>query len=128
MEYIMATSASSLPDHVRQLLADTLANLRASLVEHGYGYPWAGLHPRKFHPDMECVTGEELAAWKAACLDADAGTWTPDPGDYSRTSGSGETYIHVSATPWGLGGYEYEREPTPEEATLIARLEEALRS
>lgn len=88
------------------------------LNDSAYGY-FAGGDPRRFHPDSECCTPEELAAHEAACAAWDAGNEI----DYSdQCSGwtGGELYvtpscafatatleigpvIHFTRSPFGIG-------------------------
>lgn len=93
------------------------------LNDSAYGH-FAGGDPRRFHPDSECCTPEELAAHEAACAAWDRG----EEIDYSdQVSGwiGGEEYfvptscgfatgrpewteiIHVTRSPFGIGTQEY---------------------
>jgi len=75
-----------------------------------YG-PFAGGDPRNFEPDEECCTPEEIAAWKSACAEWDAGFGT-DRGPGCQTFGDGSIVtgagFGIGVTTWHLTREEYE--------------------
>lgn len=76
--------------------------------EKTYG-PFPGGDPRKFEPDEECNTPAEIAAWKQACAEWDAGEGT-DRGPSCQFLGDGSA---VTGTGFGIGTYEVEFEEEP---------------
>jgi hypothetical protein len=79
----------------------------AAEEDHGYGF-WCGGDPRKFHPDAEDCTAEELAAHKAACeafdkADALGEKLEPMP----CQSGWIGPSIHITKSPFGIGSYTF---------------------
>lgn len=77
----------------------------------GYGF-YIGGDPRKFHPDSEDCSAEEMANHAAACLlwnDMEANGETPTPEKCPsgfRTAKDGMVF-HVLKAPYGIGTYEY---------------------
>lgn len=72
----------------------------------GYGF-FPGGDPRKFHPDEESNSAEEIAAHKAACEAMDAGTSkgeTPACQHLATEAG----VAHVNTGKFGMGSYTYE--------------------
>lgn len=72
-----------------------------------YG-PFPGGDPRNFVPDDEDCSPQEIAAWKAACAEWDAGNGE-DRGPSCATMGDGSAW---SGTGFGMGVYTW---PTPPE-------------
>lgn len=78
-------------------------------VETTYGC-FTGGDPRKFHPDAEDCTPEELANHKRACEEADAlesGRNLECPSGWVQVAG---VTAHVLNAPFGIGCYEVEFE------------------
>ena len=73
--------------------------------ESTYGY-YLGGDPRKFTPDEECNTPEEIEAWKAACEAWERGEKVDPGGACQWVPGLG----HVTVTRYGLGITEFEEE------------------
>lgn len=67
-----------------------------------YG-PFPGGDPRNFTPDEECCTPVEIAAWKAACAEWEAGTGT-DAGPGCSTFGDGSVWL---GTGFGVGTHRW---------------------
>lgn len=76
-------------------------------TEWGYGF-FIGGDPRKFHPDEDSCTPEEIASHKAACEKWEAGETTALPGSCVHFPGG-----VITLSDFGLGSYEYEVEPEP---------------
>jgi hypothetical protein len=93
----------------------TVYKCRWPHVEHGYGF-FCGGDPRKFYPDGEDCTAEELSNHRKARLlwdEAEARGEIPTP--EACPSGwvydeSGKPIAHVLRTPYGIGGYSFEYE------------------
>ncbi len=91
--------------------------------ETGYGF-FCGGDPRKFHPDSEGCSEEEIAHHKAACAlwdEAEARGETPEP--EACPSGflydeDGKCVGHVLRAPYGIGIYTYEVDDDDTEETL----------
>lgn len=67
-----------------------------------YGGYYGG-DPRKFHPDEECCTPEELKAHKEHCAAWDRGL-RPEPGGHiSEYDKDGRLVLHIARNPFGLG-------------------------
>lgn len=76
-------------------------------TEWGYGF-FPGGDPRRFYPDLESNTPEELASHKAACERWDAGDTTALPG--SCVHGPG---FILTLSGFGLGSYDYDVDDGP---------------
>lgn len=70
--------------------------------EYGYGF-FPGGDPRRFTPDVESNTNEEIAAHKAACDRWETGETAPLPGSCIH----GEGCI-ITMSGFGLGSYDYD--------------------
>lgn len=70
--------------------------------EHGYGF-FPGGDPRRFSPDLECCTEEEIASHKAACERWEAGDATALPGSCIHGDG-----CIITLSGFGLGSYDYD--------------------
>lgn len=80
------------------------------MVHHGYGF-FCGGDPRKFHPDGECSSPEEIENHRKACEQAEAvesGRDLPCPSGWEGTPDGGS--VHVTRAPFGLGMYTIEME------------------
>ena len=78
--------------------------------ESYYGY-FSGGDPRKFHPDYEDCTPEEIANHKRACEEADAaeaGRSLPNPSGFYGA-------VHILKAPFGIGVQTVEYESFFEE-------------
>jgi hypothetical protein len=82
-------------------------------TQYMYGL-FPGGDPRKFIPDEECCTPEEIAAHAAACKEWDAGRGI-DRGPSCATNGDGSAW---TGTGFGIGTYEYEYDE-PDDEDLI---------
>lgn len=71
-------------------------------IETGYGF-FPGGDPRKFTPDDECNTAEELAAWELACAEWDKGNEVRPMHGCVLADGR-----IVNLSTFGLGSYVYE--------------------
>lgn len=75
----------------------------------GYGF-FIGGDPRRFSPDEESSTPEEVAAWKAACAEAEADEKARDlasPCGLEIVEHEGRNVpAFVDRAPFGLGTYE----------------------
>lgn len=75
----------------------------------GYGF-FIGGDPRRFSPDEESSTSEEIAAWKAACAEAEADEKARDlasPCGPEIVEHEGRNVpAFVDRAPFGLGTYE----------------------
>jgi hypothetical protein len=75
----------------------------------GYGF-FIGGDPRRFTPDEESTTPEEMAAWKAACAEAEANEKARDlesPCGLETVEHEGRNVpAFVDRAPFGLGTYE----------------------
>lgn len=107
-------------DKIRKLHSQELALAKFALAdlveaaeeiaqdeEGGYGF-YHGGDPRKFFPDAEACTPEELAAHKAACdrwNEAEAKGEKMEP----ERCGSGwiSPDVHVTKSSYGLGSYTF---------------------
>lgn len=84
-------------------------------VEYGYGY-FTGGDPRKFYPDLDACSIEEINNHKAACQlwdEAESRGETPTPEDCPSgwlVDNNGKKIMHVLCAPYGIGGYEIEIE------------------
>jgi hypothetical protein len=58
--------------------------------DSGYGYGYRGIDPKKYHPDYECCSNEEIQRWKDAC----------------EVVNRGEVY--TGGYSWGIGVYTFE--------------------
>ena len=102
--------------------------------ESSYGY-FHGGDPRKFHPDHEDCSEQEIASHKAACAlwdeaEARGETPTPEkcPSGWIRND-KGEAIAHVLRSPYGIGCYTFEfdqyweplgdREPASDDELII---------
>lgn len=80
------------------------------VTKTGYGY-FCGGDPRKFHPDHECCTPEEIAAHKAACEAWNRGEKVgPAMRSHWITDGEGKVIAHCSGSSYGIGTYQLEIE------------------
>lgn len=70
--------------------------------EYGYGF-FPGGDPRKFQPDEESNTEEELEAWRLACAEWDKGNQVDIGGSCVLINGMIFTF-----SGYGLGSYEYD--------------------
>lgn len=73
-----------------------------------YGF-FCGGDPRKFHPDYEECSQDEIARWKAACKEADeleSKRWLPCPSGWVRMADG--TICHILRAPFGIGTYTVE--------------------
>jgi hypothetical protein len=80
--------------------------------EHGYGF-FHGGDPRKFFPDHESCSPDEIENHKKACALADRLEAEGKPVDWHCPSGWeqwGDTVVHVLRAPFGIGGYVAEFE------------------
>lgn len=68
-----------------------------------YG-PFPGGDPRRFKPDEECCSVEEIANWKAACDAWDGGEYQ-DRGPGCLTLGDGS--VAAAGTGFGIGTYTW---------------------
>ena len=91
-------------------------------TEYGYGF-FCGGDPRKFHPDGEGCTEEEMANHAAACklwdeAEARGETPTPEacPSDLAHDD-AGKPGMHILSAPYGIGTYEYEVEDDEPESS-----------
>jgi hypothetical protein len=75
--------------------------------EWGYGF-FSGGDPRRFSPDEDSCTAEEIDSHKAACERWDAGDTTAIPGSCIHGPG----YI-ITLSGFGLGSYWYEEDDGP---------------
>ena len=76
-----------------------------------YGF-FCGGDPRKFTPDYEDCSPEEIERWKAACNQArelESKRNLPCPSGWERI---GDTVIHVLRAPFGIGTYAVEYQTT----------------
>jgi hypothetical protein len=71
-------------------------------VEYGYGF-FCGGDPRRFRPDEDSCTPDEIASHKAACERWEAGDTTALPGSCIR----GEGFI-LTLSGFGIGSYDYD--------------------
>ena len=81
-------------------------------VEHGYGF-FAGGDPRKFSPDHESCTPQEIANHRKACELADQLEREGKLVDWKCPSGFerwGDAVVHVLRAPFGIGCYVAEFE------------------
>ncbi len=93
---------------------DSISDYRCPvpIQEGGYGF-FPGGDPRRFHPDSECCTEEEIKAHKEACEFWDNATATPEPLKsecgwiYDK---NGSPVAHICGSPFGVGCYTYEME------------------
>jgi hypothetical protein len=68
-----------------------------------YGY-FTGGDPRDFHPDFEDSTPEEIANWRAACIEANklaVSRNLPCPSGWERLPDG--SVAHVLRAPFGIG-------------------------
>lgn len=75
-------------------------------VVETYGHATSGMDPRRFTPDREVNTPEEIAAWEHAMACAERGEPWPDPHPpITYTDKQGETHEVWSYSPgrWGWG-------------------------
>lgn len=92
-------------------------------TEYGYGF-YCGGDPRKFNPDYESCSEQEIANHAAACKlwnDAEAKGQTPTP--EACPSGwiydkEGKPLTHILRAPYGIGSYEFEVEDYEENSEL----------
>ena len=90
------------------------------VTQSGYGF-FHGGDPRKFHPDSECSSPEEIAAHEITCAQWDAGNQVEAPAEEhgpwvrdgemvlgDRPEGEGWRGVCVRRESYGLGSYEYE--------------------
>jgi hypothetical protein len=89
--------------------------MKKTRIEYGYGF-FTGGDPRKFYPDGESCSEEELLNHKRACklwndLEAEGKIPTPEecPSGWICDE-NGKKLSHVLRAPYGIGGYEYEVE------------------
>jgi hypothetical protein len=75
--------------------------------ESVYGY-FPGGDPRKFEPDAEVCTPEELAAHREACAAADAAGDVDCPPGHGALVRDGEVIGIWHGGPFGVGSYEIE--------------------
>lgn len=75
-----------------------------------YGF-FPGGDPRRFTPDLECCTPEEVVRWKEDC-----DSW--DSGDRVTVAVSGVVApgIHVTRSAYGLGTYFIQMEDFDDES------------
>lgn len=80
-----------------------------------YGGFYGG-DPRKFHPDHECCTADEIAAHAAACREWDQGNRPPDPPGHESTHDpvTGKLIQHIARNPFGIGVTVFDDEPEEE--------------
>jgi hypothetical protein len=94
-------------DHNYRLNSIDVYECPVPVTETGYGY-FHGGDPRKFYPDFEDCSPDEIKRWKAACREADrleAKRHLPCPSGWER---HGDSVIHVLRAPFGIGTYTTE--------------------
>lgn len=67
---------------------------------------YGGFHggdPRKFTPDSECCSAEEIAAWEACCDAWNKGHRPGVDGHISVYDAEGRLVLHVARNPFGIG-------------------------
>lgn len=77
-----------------------------------YGF-FPGGDPRKFEPDTELNTPEEIASWKTACLAWNEGRQKVQPGGCVVMPDG----VILNISNFGLGVYEYDEDELDDEAT-----------
>ena len=82
---------------------------RGFLQDPIYGL-FPGGDPRRFSPDIECCTPEEIARHKEACTEWDEGRGV-DRGPSCATMGDGSAW---TGTGFGLGVYQTDGDPCHE--------------
>jgi hypothetical protein len=78
--------------------------------ETHYGF-FNGGDPRKFHPDYECCSENEIKRWKEACAEAEqleSKRSLPCPSGWERMPNG--TVMHILRAPFGIGTYVIESE------------------
>jgi len=79
----------------------------------GYGY-FHGGDPRKFFPDGESCSEDEIKNHAAACAlwdEAEKRGETPTPEECPSgwlTDAKGNRIMHILRAPYGIGAYEYD--------------------
>lgn len=85
-------------------------------INYGYGY-FIGGDPRKFSPDIELCTKEEIAAWEEACKQWNEGNEIECVGSHRWiTNADGKVIGTATVSSFGIGVYEYEDEQFDDEA------------
>lgn len=88
-------------------LERVLPTLEAEAEETSqYGH-FPGGDPRKFSPDEESNTPEEIAAWKAACEKWNAGEQVDDGSHGCKPIGIGGAVGFACGSSFGVGVYQY---------------------
>lgn len=82
-------------------------------MSSSYGGYYGG-DPRKFFPDEEVCTADELKAHKEHCAAWDRGL-RPEPGGHiSEYDKDGKLILHIARNPFGLGVTVFDDEPEEE--------------
>lgn len=106
-----ANDAGVAEERARWVQVATAARSALGKYAHdtGYGF-FIGGDPRRFSPDEESSTSEEIAAWKAACAEAEADEKVRDlasPCGLEIVEHEGRNVpAFVDRAPFGLGTYE----------------------
>jgi len=106
-----ANDAGVAEERARWVQVATAARSALGKYAHdtGYGFFFGG-DPRRFSPDEESSTSEEIAAWEAACAEAEADEKARDlasPCGLEIVEHEGRNVpAFVDRAPFGLGTYE----------------------
>lgn len=83
-------------------------------MNSSYGGFYGG-DPRKFHPDEEVCTPEEIANHKEACAKWDRGELVEVEGHVMVRDLEGKPLLHINKNPFGLGITVFDDEPEEDE-------------
>jgi len=82
------------------------------MIEETYGsFPGGGYDPRRFRPDRDVNTAEEIEAWERLCAAWEAGCSSVVFAPGLHFHGDGVAFLDGS--PLGMGTYEIDLDPDP---------------